>query len=228
MTISTYNDFLQAAHGALWIWADRHHPLDLDGGKREGRPPVLSRHHAAKNILIPSDETAADEIRAAIPERRRHRWFRSLKSSQALTQSVFGAICTFDRLDLLEDVTTECGRPAFFEDREGWALEFEHEVRSLGEPRPTSVDVLPSAAQKRVAVECKFTESEFGTCSRPQLRPRDKTWPDQYCNGSYQVQLRRCNRCALAEIGIRYRDQSNRVTNPMHQPPPRSYLSLNG
>ena len=72
MTIATYNDFVQAVHGALWTWADRHHLPELDGGKREGRPAVLMRHHAARNVLIPSDETAADEIRAAIPESRRH------------------------------------------------------------------------------------------------------------------------------------------------------------
>lgn len=38
------------------------------------------------------------------------------------------------------------------------------------EPRPTSIDVLLTKGDHRVAVECKFTEAEFGTCSRPRLR----------------------------------------------------------
>ena len=39
------------------------------------------------------------------------------------------------RLDLLDGVIAECGRPAFLEDTRGASLVFEHEVRSLGEPR---------------------------------------------------------------------------------------------
>lgn len=50
---------------------------------------------------------------------------------------------------------------------------------------------------RRVAVECKFTESEFGTCSRPRL---------QHCDGNYQIQHGRQSRCALTEIDIRYWD----------------------
>ena len=94
----------------------------------------------------------------------RHRWFRSFKSSQALAQSVFGALGSFDRLDLLDGVVAECGRPAFIEDTRGASFVLEHEVRSLGEPKPTSIDVLLEAGSKRVAVECKLTERKFGVC----------------------------------------------------------------
>ncbi|MDE2811314.1 MAG: hypothetical protein OXN90_23090 [Gemmatimonadota bacterium] len=123
-----------------------------------------------------------------------------------MTQSVFGALSAFDRLDLLQDVRTECGRPAFFEDRSGWTLCLEHEVGSLGEkPRgKTSVDVLLSGPEKRVAIECKFTEQEFGTCSRiDSKRYRD---PNKHCDGSYRIQGGRHHRCALTEIKIRYWD----------------------
>ncbi len=57
---------------------------------------------------------------------------------------------------------------------------------------------------RRVAVECKFTEREFGVCSRPRLRPRDRTYAEQYCDGDYRVQRGRRERCALTEIGVRY------------------------
>ena len=138
------------------------------------------------------------------PRNQRHQWFRSLKSSQALTQSVFRVIRAFGRLDLLQNVSAECGRPAFIEDHRGTTLDFEHEVRCLGEPRPTSIDVLLRGPQKRVAIECKLTEQEFGRCSRPQLRPDDTTYSEQHCDGSYRVQRGRRERCALTEIGVQY------------------------
>ena len=199
-----YTDFTDAVVRDLWTWADRHHRNELDGGRRQGRPPVLSKSHASKGVLVPPDDPIAQRIRAATPERQRHRWFRSLKSSQALGQSVFGAIRAFDRLDLLQVLPAECGRPAFFEDHRGFALEFEYDVDWLGEPRRTSVDVMARGPQRSVAVECKFTEQEFGTCSRPRLRPADARYFAQHCDGSYRVQRDRFERCALTEIGIRY------------------------
>ena len=189
----SYGDYEEGIREVLWEWADKHHCGELDGGKREGRPPVLAGKSVSKNVLLPQDESKAEEIRCAVSEPQRHRWFGSLKSSQALAQSVFGALHAFERLDLLKNVLAECGRPAFFEDCRGWAFEFEYEVSSLGEPRPTSVDVLLSGPEERVPIECKFTEQEFGTCSRPRLCPCD----EQHCNGKYQVQRQRQSRCAL-------------------------------
>ena len=202
--MTRYAGYEQAVLQALWTWANRHHRGELDGGKRQGRPPVLADRFALKGVLVPPNSSTANAIRAAIPGSQRHRWFCSLKSSQALTQSVFGAIRAFDRLDLLQNVSAECGRPAFFEDHRGTTLNFEHEVRCLGEPRPTSIDVLLSGPQERVAIECKFTEQEFSACSRPKLRPDDAAYSDQYCDGSYRVQRGRRERCALTEIGVQY------------------------
>ena len=199
-----YADYRRMVHEALWMWADLHHRGQLDDGERLERPPVLASRFASNGILIPPNDGKATAIRAAIPEGQRHRWFRSLTSSQALTQSVFGAIGAFDRLDVLQGVPAECGRPAFFDDHRGWSLVLEHDVHGLDEPRPTSIDVMLSAPHRRVAVECKFTEQEFGTCSRPRLRPRDAAYAEQYCDGSYRAQRGRRERCALTEIGIRY------------------------
>ncbi len=117
---------------------------------------------------------------------------------------MFGAVRAFDRIDLLQNVPADCGRPAFFENHRGRTLDFEHEVRCLGEPRLTSIDVLLSGPEKRVAIECKFTEREFGKCSRPRLCPDDTTYSEQHCDGNYQVQRQRRERCALTEIGVRY------------------------
>ena len=188
----------------LWNWADRHHGHELDGGSRPNRPPVLRRECASNAVLVPPDPTRAAGIVGTVPARERHRWFRSFSSSQSLTQSVFGAVRAFGRLDLLEGVMAECGRPAFLEVARGGSLVLEHAVRSLAEPRPTSVDVWLEAGSRRVAVECKFTEREFGTCSRPRLRPRHSNYAEQHCDGNYRVQRGRSERCALSEIGIRY------------------------
>ena len=190
--------------GHLWDWADRRHANELDGASRTGRPPVLRPEFAAKAVLVPSDPARASVVLGAVPGRERHRRFRSFKSSQSLAQSVFGAVHAFGRLDLLEGVVAECGRPAFLADTRGASLVLEHKVRSLAEPRQTSVDVLLEAGSRRVAVECKFTEREFGACSRPRLRPDDPNYEEQHCDGSYRVQRGRLERCALTEIGIRY------------------------
>ncbi len=203
--MTSYTAYEKSVCGSLWTWACQHHQGELDGGKREGRPPVIASKFREKNVLVPpNNESKARDIRDAVPYKQRHQWFGSLKSSQALAQSVFGALHAFDRLDLLQDVSAECGRPAFFKDSSGWTLCLEHEMDSLGEPRPTSVDVLLSGPEKRVAIECKFTEQEFGTCSRPRLRPGDANYAEQHCNETYQVQRQRRERCALTEIGICY------------------------
>ena len=129
-------DYESALLGHLWSWADRYHSGELDGGSRIGRPPVLRAELASKNVLVPSDPTRACEIVSAVPKKERHQWFGSFRSSQALAQSVFGAVRSFGRLDLLEGVLAECGRPAFLEKTRGASLVLEHKVDSLGEPRP--------------------------------------------------------------------------------------------
>ena len=200
MSVGDYAGYESALLGNLWSWADRYHSNELDGDGRIGRPPVLRAEFASKNVLVPSDPTRAREIVSIVPEKERHQWFRSFKSSQALAQSVFGAVSNFGRLDLLEGVIADCGRPAFLEETRGASLVLEYQVDSLDEPRRTSVDVLLETTSRRVAVECKFTERKFGVCSRPGLRPDD----EQYCDGSYRLQRGRCERCVLTEVGIRY------------------------
>ena len=185
----------------LWAWADCHHVGELDSRYRDR--PVLRKEIASRNILVPSSGLKANEIHAILPSKR-HKWFRSLKSSQALAQSVFGAIRAFDRLDLLQNVNAECGRSAFHEDLRGWTLDFEYELRCLGENRRarTSIDVFLLGPANRVAIECKFTEQDFGKCSRTDEKQYRE--PNLYCNGNFQVQGNRYHRCALTEIDIMY------------------------
>jgi hypothetical protein len=79
----------------------------------------------------------------------------------------------------------------------------EFDVDYLGEPRPTSLDGYFCEGYK-VAIECKFTEIEVGTCSRPRSsRTSSKNERDE-CDGSYSRKGSRKERCPLSEIGVLY------------------------
>ena len=86
---------------------------------------------------------------------------------------------------------------AFIDNHRVSTLNFEHKVRCLEKPRPTRVDVWLSRPGKQVAIEYKFTEPDFGTCSRTRLRPDKVNYSKQHCDGNYQVQRQRRNRCTL-------------------------------
>ncbi|MCY4301554.1 MAG: hypothetical protein OXC68_07450 [Aestuariivita sp.] len=197
-------DYETSIRRSLWAWADQYHRGELDGGKRDGRSPVLEKQFADKNVLVPTNVAKAHKITRALPIRQRHRWFCSLRSSQALTQSVFGAFYGLNRLDLFSNIMADCGRPAFLAESDEARIDFEYEVDNLREPRRTSIDVMMRRLQHRVAIECKFTEQEFGICSRPMLTSKEKNYPQQYCNGNYQFQQGRSKRCALTSIDIQY------------------------
>ena len=165
----TEKQYLDRVFRTLWDWAEQHCSGLLGGS------PVLRPEFADRNVLVPPDGAHADAIHAAIAQKQRHRWFRSLRSSQALAQSVFGAITAFNRLDILQGIAAECGCPAFFTDSEDWCLEMEcaiddnNTMKEKGKGR-TSIDVLLDGPERRVAVECKFTEVEFGRCSRTETQ----------------------------------------------------------
>lgn len=185
-----------------WSYAQALPKDHLDGHARPGRPPVASSQKASANLMLPRDTKMASAVETEIAETDRHKHFRSFRSSQALAQSVFGAFKAAERLDLLSQVPAECGRPAFGNTTRETMLSMEVDVRTLNEPRPTQLDVSLETDDYRVAVECKFCEPEFGTCSR--VRPAKHETP--VCDGNYTRQQGRHTRCALSEIGISYWD----------------------
>ena len=137
----------------------------------DGRPPVFLRHAAESNVLMAPDISGEDRSRllGEIPPRERHRWFRSMSSSQAIALSVFGNLKMYGLLGLLNGLHDEQGRPIFGDEAitsENFRMEYK--VDSLGEPRPTSLDALITGKHP-VAIECKLTESDVGSCSRPHL-----------------------------------------------------------
>lgn len=179
----------------------------------DGRPPVFRKAVEASNVLMARNITREDRNRllGEIPVRERHRWFRSMSSSQAVALSVFGNLKIYGRLDLLNELLDDQGKPIFGEEAitpENFRMECK--VDSLGEPRPTSLDALITGKHP-VAIECKLMEYEVGTCSRPRLRRSDSNYEKDLCDGTYSVQRGRASRCSLAEIGVKYWDYVPRV-----------------
>ena len=167
-------------------------------------PPVFRVHEAGRNVIVRPDasQRETDRLLALLPKSDRHKWFRSMNSSQALAQSVLGNLAIYDCLSSLIQL----------EDDEGIALlgtaqassanfAMEFKINHLGEKagRHTSLDG-HLGGDHRVAIECKFTESEVGRCSRPSLKPCES----EHCDGKYERQGARRERCSLTEIGVLY------------------------
>ncbi|MBN2178248.1 MAG: hypothetical protein JW743_02310 [Deltaproteobacteria bacterium] len=172
----------------------------------DGRPPVFHKKFADNNVIFNPDSSPQEHalLLKEIPPKERHRWFRSMSSSQAVAQSILGNLKVHDRLRYLYELTDDTGLPLLGDARlykENFHMEYT--VDYLNEPRPTSLDGFISG-DYRVAIECKLMEPEVGTCSRPRLRKIDKNYEKDYCNGTYTYQKGRKTRCSLTEIGISY------------------------
>ncbi|MCA9872314.1 MAG: hypothetical protein KC441_01630 [Anaerolineales bacterium] len=193
-----------------WAYQELHFPAwekFFDQPRTEGiRPPVFRREVAWRNVIV-SPEATSQEIQsvlALVPAGEQHKWFRSMNSSQALAQSVFGNLAVYGLLHHLAELQSDEGEPLFGETQVSSAnFQMEFKVNHLGEPRSTSLDGYISG-DYRVAIECKFTEIEFGVCSRPRLTPRDSKYELEHCNGSYSRQGTRLERCPLSSIGVLY------------------------
>lgn len=199
-----YKDQLVAG---FWRYASsRNYPAGtLDHQVAGSRPPVFTPANADLNVLRAPGEhpERLSRLMDTVPRRNRQKWFRSMASSQALAQSVFGNLIVSDRLDLLSSVETEEGEPLIGPRPRSAELEFE--VGFLGEPRKTSLDVVVTHSNGyRVAFECKLTELKVGTCSRPALKIADANYERDYCDGTFTCQRRRTERCSLTSVGVAY------------------------
>lgn len=186
-----------------WAYVDRRGiSAALDDGARLSRPPVFKYQMADQNVLQNPTASLAQHqaVLALIPTTKRHRWFASMRSSQALAQSVFGNVAVYGLLNALGSILTESGTPFLVPGRIN--MELESRVSHLNEPRPTELDVLVrhSDTGYRVALECKLSEKDIGTCSRTKLPSAEP----QSCNGSYTFQCNRRARCPLTALGITY------------------------
>jgi len=172
----------------------------------DGRPPVFKRELADNNVIMSKDMSDIErkQLLGLVPDYKRHKWFRSMSSSQALAQSVFGNLKLKNKLHYLCEITDNDGKAIFDDDKlinDGFHLEYT--IDYLSEPRPTSIDAFLDG-EYRVSIECKLTESEFGSCSRPLLTSKDSNYDMDFCDGSYTFQRGRKDRCPLTSRRISY------------------------
>lgn len=170
------------------------------------RPPVFIKKEAWRNILFDPNASQQETRKLCdlLPERERHRWFGSMNSSHALTQSIFGNLIVHGKIEELiglqdDDGFNLFGKAIVSSDR----FSMEHKIDYLGEPKRTSIDVYLNG-EYRIAIECKLRESEVGECSRPDLTKKDSNYEKDHCNGTYTKQRNRKERCSLSEIGVKY------------------------
>lgn len=205
----TYDTYLAELLDRFWRFRDSefagHDAAFRQPERRTSRPPVFIKSRADFNVLMPKGLTAAQRLAVlgSIPISARHTWFGSMRSSQALAQSVFGNLTVLQHLAVLKDVTTVEGERVFSDLNAQTHCELEHPVTYLRErpPRFTSVDVL-FEHNVRICIECKLSEPDVGNCSRPKLKPAELA----YCNGQYCHQGKRQKRCSLSEDHIAYWD----------------------
>ena len=206
--MGAYGDYKATVVDRFWDYAESEFgdrpSLFKQSARLPDGPPEFVLEEAEYNLLYPpsAEPRVRQAIVTSLPTSERHRHFGSMRSSQALAQSVFGSLAALGKEDVLAGLTADDGLPTV---RSGMTVRMEYLVEHLGEPRPTSVDVWLDDGIQRVAVECKFTEREFGRCSRPTLKPgKNPNYERDHCDGSYTRQRGRRTRCSLTEIGVRY------------------------
>jgi len=152
---------------------------------------VFKTRYAEYNLFDP-------ELGKLLKKQRRHRWFRSMGSSQALAVSVFGSMIYRGDLQFLSKINDDRGHPLLLGFELHGKHDFDHPVKTLNEPKPTQVDLFLPGKDYRVAIECKLWEPDLGACSQVP----------KACNGCYSSQTGRMPgyRCALTEKGIKYWD----------------------
>jgi hypothetical protein len=178
-------------------------PNIFEASNKTDRPPVFNKGFEFLNILgnDPRSLKELAKLHSLIPAVERHRWYGSMNSSQALAQSVLGGLHVNNCLGILDNLKDENGRGVFENaDLQNPCFVMEYKVMNLGEKRNSSVDIFLEG-QYKIAVECKFTETEVGQCSKYDLKNSSAE-----CNGSYSVQKSRRERCYYSEQKIRYWD----------------------
>ncbi len=173
--------------------------------KINDKPPVFYPQTEWLNVIINPDANKDDikDFLNLIPLKKRHRWFGSFNSSQALALSILGNLKS--KLEYLDEIKDDEFNEGLLQNVQPFSPKFslEFKVNYLNEPRNTSIDAFVGG-EYQIAIECKFTEEDIGNCSRPKLTIKDANYFTDFCNGSYSIQRERTERCSLTEIGILY------------------------
>ena len=127
-----------------------------------------------------------------------------MSSSQALAQSVFGNLLVSRSISVLQELVSDEGEALFPQRLNCNQFEFEYQTDLLNEPRKTSIDLFITYPTYRIAIECTFMEQHFTECSRTDLKKNHQYYETELCDGNYEYQRSRKNRCSLSEIGVAY------------------------
>lgn len=225
----SYDGYISDLRARFWRYRQERfgeldHYFDQVISSNHDRMPVFKRVHEDENVLVWPGATREEQqaVRMTLLPGKRHRHFGSMRSSQALAQTVFANLRVGESLECLLEVQDEKG--PLFPVVDAQLLSMEHEIDYLREQNRgrTSVDVM-FCGPYRVAVECKLAEDDIGRCSRPNLDPHDSEW----CNGNYQRQMQRADPCVLSTKGILYWtfvpqlthwiSESDHLPCPLHQ-----------
>jgi hypothetical protein len=206
--LSEMTDYLTQLFERFWLYRGQRFPnrpdVFMNHLNQPNKPPVFRAEFADLNLVAPASHREA--VLGTLRVINRHKWFSSMRSSQALTQSVFGTLKVLDKLHLLANVIADDGDFAFFTDaRSPGECHLEYPCTSLGElpDRETKSDVFFGGAHK-ISVECKLAEETFGSCSQPTILPAAPNYDRDLCDGTYSRQRSRRERCSLTEKGILY------------------------
>ncbi len=131
------------------------------------------------------------------------------QSSQALAIDVFGTIkASPERNRILDGLAESLLVPR----RGPWRvyLEWNDPFNDLHEKRRTQIDVVIRNEAAVLFIECKFSEKEAGSCSRPI--PRREFGGLASCNGNYQWQADPIRYELFQNCGIEIRDEKCSLT----------------
>jgi hypothetical protein len=135
-------------------------------------------------------------------------------SSQALAIDLFGTLkLSATRDQVLDVLAADLGLPA----GGPWQVELEwhDDTNVLREKQPTWVDATARSPHCLIFFECKFCETNGGTCSQTRPLASGRRKGTVQCNGHYAWQVNPANgreaRCALSAKGIRYWEEITRV-----------------
>lgn len=164
----SYLDMLTGRFNAYVEDAAVSECIDPDKGKGY----VFLREHEELNLFQPG-------LAEFMPANNRHQWFRSMMSSQALAASVLGTIANRGGVPMLSGLLCDDGLPLFEEKRDLrlMSLEYVPKWLEMGGSK-TQIDAYLEFVGWRVAIECKFTESDIGHCEMSDRGERKEAYRD--------------------------------------------------
>lgn len=122
-----------------------------------------------------------------IPAHNRHRWFRSMLSSQALAVSVIGTMVQRSMLSLLSELQCDDSLPLVTEKQDFRlvGLEYTPKWLEMGK-RKSQIDAYAESPGWRLAIECKLTEPDMGHCQMSKDGEPQKAYEElpgyKFCN----------------------------------------------